>query len=163
MKFKIVIYLFLLIIIVNSLVGCEALVRKFSRKPKEKKPEEIVLVPEDYKGSMTPEERYRQYFLFWKSWQDELIQSLIEKRSLKKRVDCAEQAIKNLKELKKLLSSQEKQKLLAKYIQQLEQLKSMISQDTYGNNINQHREKADSIKRNVVRFFTYSEVKEFVE
>ncbi|MCM8763220.1 MAG: hypothetical protein NC829_02490, partial [Candidatus Omnitrophica bacterium] len=60
-------------------------------------------------------------------------------------------------------SSQEKQKLLAKYIQQLEQLKSMISQDTYGNNINQHREKADSIKRNVVRFFTYSEVKEFVE
>ncbi|MCM8780056.1 MAG: hypothetical protein NC914_02780 [Candidatus Omnitrophica bacterium] len=145
-----------------ALIGCEAFVKKFTRKPKEEKKEEMVLIPEDYTNSMTPEERYRQYFLFWKSWQDELIVSLMENRSLKKRVGCAMQATKNLEELRKLLVDEDKQKLMDKYIAESKRLSDMISGDIYGNGANKHREKAESIKRNVVRDFTYSEIKNYI-
>jgi len=155
-KFFLLVTSYLLLV---TLIGCEAFVKKFTRKPKEEKKEEMVLVPEDYKDNMTPEERYRQYFLFWKSWQDELITSLLEDRSPKKKLDCIEQAIKNLDELRKLLKDEKKQKLLDKYILQSERLKDMISDDIYGKNNNQNRARAESIKISVARCFTYSEVK----
>ena len=80
-------------------VGCEAFIRKFTRKPKNKKSDvqEMVLVPEEYKGpQMSKEELYRQYILFWKSWHDELLNSLSSSRSHKKRVSCIDEAIKNI-------------------------------------------------------------------
>lgn len=151
------------VVFMISAIGCEALVKKFTRKSKkdaEKPP--IVLIPEDYKDSMTPEERYRQYYNFWKSWQDELAVSLLEDRCQKKKLDCADQAIKNMEEMKKSLS-EEKQKALDKYIQQMYRLRHDIDSDPYGNNVEQQRTKAESIKRNVVNQFTYSDVKACVK
>lgn len=47
-----------------SLTGCEAFVRKFTRKPKDKmKTEELVLIPEEYKPpQLSKEEKYRDTF-----------------------------------------------------------------------------------------------------
>jgi hypothetical protein len=144
--------------------GCDAFVRKFTRKPKKEAflAEEMVLVPEEYKGpQMTKEELYRQYFLFWKSWQDELIASLSEKRSQKKQIDCAEEAIKNLVNLKTLLN-EEKQKELDIYIKRLKDLRDLISQDLYGSNIVTHLQKAEWIKRDILRNFSYHKVKDIL-
>ena len=159
----------ILIMVINSwflvnLIGCDAFVRKFTRKPKtENLPqEEMVLAPEEYKGpQMSKEELYRQYFLFWRSWQDEVISSLLEKASHKRQVNCAEEAIKNLNSLRELLN-EDKQKKLDIYLTQLEELKDLITKDLYGNNSSSYAQKAELIKRNILRDFSYNKIKDFL-
>ncbi len=146
------------ICLLSSLWGCEAFVRKFTRKRKEKKLEEPVLTPEEYSLSdISVEQRYRQYFLFWKSWQNELIAALDSSGSHKKRKDCIKQAIGNLKELRPFLF-EEKQKELDVYIEKLRSLQNEISRDIYGTKLTAHRTRAESLKRNILRLFTYSNV-----
>jgi hypothetical protein len=159
-KLKALIFIGVLCVAVSILVGCDALVRKFTRKPKKEKleKEEMVLAPEAYKGpDMTKEELYRQSFLFWKSWQDELINYLSPGANHKKQIDCAEQTIKNLVSLKTLLNESSQKKLDA-YIGQLTELKDLITKDVHGNNIVNNRQKAERIKRNILRDFSYNKI-----
>ncbi len=148
-----------------TMLGCDAFVRKFTRKPKKDKApkEEMVLNPEEYKGpQMSKEEIYRQYFLFWKSWHDELIVSLsVGKANHKKQIDCANEAVKNLINLKALLGG-DKQKQLDVYILQLSGLGGLISEDVYGSASSRHRYSAEQIKRNILRDFSYDNVKDFL-
>ncbi|MGD9014891.1 MAG: hypothetical protein PVI33_02560 [Candidatus Omnitrophota bacterium] len=143
-----------------NLCGCEALLKKFTRKPKE--PEEKgapLLVPEEYSLSDIPvEERYRQYFLFWKSWQDELINVLGSPASHKKRKDCIKEAIKNLEELAPFLF-EEKLKELNIYLERLRELENDISRDVYGARLSAHKSQAEILKRNILRDFSYPAVK----
>jgi len=56
---------------VFTLVGCDAFVRKFTRKPKTQEfpEEEMVLAPEEYEPiALSAAERYQQDFFFWKAW-----------------------------------------------------------------------------------------------
>lgn len=143
-----------------SLVGCEAFVRKFTRKSKKAKTKEVpVLQPEEYSLSDIPiEERYRQYFLFWKTWQDELITALGSSASYKKRKDCLREAIKNLEQIKSFLF-EEKQKELDVYLKKLHNLEGQISRDIYGAKLAIHKSRAEILKRNILRDFSYSKVK----
>jgi len=152
------VFLFLFLII--NLAGCEAFVRKFTRKSKKDKfPEkDIVLVPEEYKSNMTKEEQYRQYFVFWKSWQDELIAALVKGGSYKRQIDCTEEAIKNLVSLRALLI-EEKQNKIGYYINRLNSLKEAISQDIYGYALDLNRQTAERIRRNILRDFSYNKIK----
>jgi len=145
-------------------LGCDAFVRKFTRKHKKDTSvqEEMVLAPEEYKGpQMTKEELYRQYFLFWKSWHDELIESLIRGTNHKKQIDCANEAIKNLEQLRSLLNL-EKQKKLYIYINELRDLKDLVTKDIYGNNITKSRSIAERIKMNILRDFSYPKIKDYL-
>ena len=57
--------------LVFTLVGCDAFVRKFTRKPKTQEfpEEEMVLAPEEYEPiALSAAERYQQDFFFWKAW-----------------------------------------------------------------------------------------------
>jgi len=152
--------LLLFLCLIINLIGCEAFVRKFTRKSKKEKfPEaDIVLVPEEYKSNMTKEEQYRQYFLFWKSWQDELIASLIKGGSHKRQIDCSEEAIKNLVNLRALLI-EEKQKKIDYYINRLNSLKEAVSHDIYGYSLDLNRQTAEQIRRNILRDFSYNKIK----
>lgn len=144
-----------------TMLGCEAFVRKFTRKSKKESlpKEEMVLAPEEYKGpQMSKEELYRQYFLFWKSWQDELMVSLSQGANHKKQIDCAGEAIKNLTNFRVLLDENSREKLDA-YINQLSGLKDLITNDAYGINIASYRQKAERIKRKILRDFSYQKVK----
>lgn len=142
------------------LIGCDAFVRKFTRKPtKEKPPEEMVLVPEEYSSLFkTKEEAYRQYFLYWQSWQDELINALLSKLSHKKQLSCIDEAIKNLTEVRNLLA-EEKQKALDPYLERLTALRGAIEEDTYSNNTDNNRYKAEVLKKDILRFFSYPKIK----
>lgn len=147
-----------------TMLGCDAFVRKFTRKPKtqELPQEEMVLVPEEYKAPQaTSEEQYRQYFLFWKSWQSELIDSLLQNKSQKKKLDCIEEALSNLINLKGLLNT-EAQKNLDIYIAQLTELRDQISRDLYGNNSANNSRIAERIKRNILRDFSYNDIRDYL-
>lgn len=147
-----------------TLIGCDAFVRKFTRKSKKDKSakEELVLMPEEYKGpGMSPEELYRQYFMFWKCWQDELIQSLASEHyspaNHKKQLSCADEAITNLMQLKPMLSA-DKQKELEAYITKMTDLREGIQKDAYGRNLYNNRSTAERLKRDILRDFTYSNI-----
>jgi len=154
-------FLFLLVCFFSIyLLGCEAFVRKFTHKrKKDTVRQEPVLVPEEYSLSdISTEERYRQYFLFWQSWQEELITALGSSASQKKRKTCLEQAIGNLEEIRSLLF-EEKRKELDVYLEKLRNLAKSISLDIYGNRAQTHKSKAESLKRIISRDFSYSKVK----
>ena len=161
-RFKSLILLCTLYAVLCTLMGCEAFVRKFTRKPKNQDllKEEMVLAPEEYSGPrMTKEELYRQYFLYWKSWQDELITSLYPGGNHKKQIDCVEEALKNLTKIKVLLSA-EKNRQVDTYLTQLENLKDLISRDLYFNNTANNRTKAEQLKRNILHDLSYSKIKD---
>ncbi len=143
-----------------TLLGCEAFVRKFTRKPKKKEAkEEIVLVPQDYSPSdISVEDRYRQYFLFWKSWQEELITALSSSASQKKKISCLEEAVKNLESLRPLLY-EEKQRDLDSFLSQLRRLGEQIRQNIYGTQSSRLKKKAESLKRAILRDLSYPKVK----
>jgi len=163
MKSKIILLVTICFLLVTAL-GCDAFVRKFTRKSKkENQPkQELVLVPEEYKPpKMTKEEVYRQYFLYWKSWHDELINSLSGGVSHKKQIDCANEAIKNLDSLRGTLQ-EARQKKLDIYIGQLKYLKKEVEKDLYGNNISTNRLTAERIRRGIMRDFSYNKIKDYL-
>ena len=143
-----------------SALGCEAFVRKFTRKSnKDKAPEEMVLAPEEWKGpKMTKEEMYRQYYIFWQAWQEELISALSRNAPLKKKNDCAGQAVRNLLGMRGMLN-ETKQKQLDVYSKQMNGLLSSIRADIYGASNNSNRQSAERIKRNIMQSFSYSDIK----
>jgi len=142
-----------------TMLGCDAFVRKFTRKPKKEDlpKEELVLFPEEYKPTMDKEQVYRQYFLFWQSWQEELITALLRSGNHKKQVDCAEEAIKNLTSLKPLIKA-EKQKKLDIYITQLKDLRDQIKMDAYSSRADVNIQEAERIKKGILRDFSYSKI-----
>jgi hypothetical protein len=151
----------LIVSLALSQIGCDAFVRKFTRKPKkdQMQAEELVLEPQEYKGpQMGKEEVYRQYFLFWKSWQDELILAFYDNRSNKKQIDCCREAAKNLYNLRGLLDDG-RQKLVDGYIAQLNALKDSAQRDTSGMNNSRHMHLAERIKRNIIKDLAYPKVK----
>lgn len=147
-----------------GLAGCESFARKFTRKSKKtEQAVEMVLVPEEYKGpNMTKEELYRQYFLYWKAWQDELINALAQKASLKKKVDCAEQALKNLVNMKMQLVVQA-QKNFDPAITRLGGLLASLKSDVYGANDLANCRAAEQIKSDIQRDFIYPKIRNYLK
>ena len=147
-----------------SLTGCESFTRKFTRKSKKSnQPVEMVLVPEEYKGpNMTKEELYRQHFIFWQSWQDELENALAQKSSLKKKVDCAQEALKNLINMKNMLVAGT-QKNLDVYIDKSIDLLGYIKSDVYGTNDSRNLEAAERIKSDIHKGFIYPKIRNYLK
>lgn len=145
-----------------SAMGCEAFVRKFTRKPKKENlpKEELVLEPQEYKPLFqTKEELYRKYFLYWKSWHDELLFSLSYGASHKKQLDCASETIKNLESIRELLSEPMRNNLDT-YLQELKEIAAQIEKDTYSSNAARSRLGLERLRRNILRDFSYNKIKD---
>jgi len=160
LTFKLWFCLFSFYFLVFSLCGCESFVRKFTRKSKKgQNPEEMVLAPQEWKGpQMTKEEQYRQYFLFWKSWHEELINAFLQNSTQKKKIDCGQQAMKNLVGMRSLLN-ESKQKQLDVYLRQLADLESEIKSDIYGTSGNSYRQASEKLMMNIQQSFAYNDIK----
>ncbi|MDD5060202.1 MAG: hypothetical protein PHY35_03680 [Candidatus Omnitrophica bacterium] len=155
-------FILFLVLLIN-LSGCESFARKFTRKPKKADAVEMVLAPEEYKGpDMTTGELYRQYFIYWKSWHDELINALNNKASLKKKLDCAQETLKNLVNMKMLLVP-EAQKNFDSVISQLTGLITNLKSDTYGSRDAWNSQSAERIKANIQEGFIYPKVKNYLK
>ena len=152
----------IIFILILDLVGCETIAKKFTRKRKtEDKVEELVLAPEEYKDTRPKIEIYRDYFDYWKSWQSELYESLLQKKSNKKQVDCADQAIKNLFSMRKMLNV-DAQKKLDVYINRMKQLRDSIASDIYGNNSSTYMEKAEQLRMSIIKDFSCRKIQDYL-
>jgi len=162
--FKKIFFLTTICCLLTTVFGCESFTRKFTRKSK--KPDaavEMVLTPQEYKGpNMTKEEIYRQYYLYWGSWHDELINALIQNSSLKKKVDCAQEALKNLVNMKMMLVA-DAQKNFDLEISKFNDLLNYVKSDIYGVNNSQNLRIAERIKSSIHKGFVYPKIRNYLK
>ena len=163
MKSKKIVIVFLFCFFSVNLIGCESFTRKFTRKSKKTdQVVEMVLTPEEYKGpDLSKEQLYRQYFLFWKSWQDELISALTYNGSLKKKIDCAKEALKNLINMRTLFAATA-QNNFDPYIARSNNLISDMQSDTYGSNNSRNIQVAQHLKSDIQRGFIYPKIRNYL-
>jgi hypothetical protein len=164
MRLKKILSVLLFCFLLLDSVGCESFTRKFTRKSKKSEQSmEMVLLPEEYKGpEMTKEELYRQYFLYWNLWQDELINSLTQNASLKKKIDCAQEALKNFTNMKMLLVT-DAQKNFDTYLVKLNDLLASMKKDVYGVDNNSNLRVAERIKAGVHQNFVYPKIRNYLK
>lgn len=146
------------------LLGCEAFTRKFTRKSKKTDAAtEMVLIPEQYRGpDLTQEEIYRQHYLYWSGWQEELINALAVKASSKKKLDCAQQAMKNLMNMQAMLVA-DAQKNFDPEITKFNDLIADLNSDAYGTNDRRNLRIAERIKSNIHKNFIYPKIKNYLK
>lgn len=148
-----------------SSMGCETLKKKFTRKRRRPEAQEVMIVsPRDYSSHPFPAEvLYKQYFVYWKSWQQELVSNIGDRASHKKIVDCAEQALVNLRKMSAYLDDA-KAAELATYILEMEALKAEIveAKNFPDARLNSLRYKAERILSNVSRKFDRTKMKDFI-
>ena len=164
MRIKQILSVLLFGFLLLDLLGCEAFTRKFTRKSKNSpQAVEMVLTPEEYKGpNLTQEETYRQFYLYWSSWQGELINALNQKASLKKKVDCAQEALKNLVNMKMMLVI-DAQKNFDLEIAKFTDLLADIKSDVYGASDGRNLRVAERIKTSVHKGFVYPKVRNYLK
>ena len=164
MRIKRILSVLLFCFLLVDLLGCESFTRKFTRKSKKSDSAvEMVLVPEEYKGpNMTKEEIYRQYYLYWSSWQEELINALTLKSSLKKKADCAQEALKNLVNMKMMLVA-DAQKNFDSTIARLNDLLVDIKSDAYGAFDSRNLQTAERINSSVHKDFIYPKIRNYLK
>lgn len=145
--------------------GCQSLARKFVRKPKnqDKKTETVVFAPEEYKGEgESSQELYRQYYLYWRTWHEELINSLEKSGNRKKQFDSLDEAVKNLENMKALLISDKAEKIDF-WIKQLQLLAAAINKDIYSQLVANNRSRAEWIKREIMREYAFKKIKDSIQ
>ena len=145
--------------------GCEGFRKKFVRKRKQKNTqEEMVIVPRDYnEHPFPPDVLYKQYFVYWKAWNQELVTALHNQSSDKKILSCAEQSYTNLKKMSTYLND-EKVEELKPYLEKTERLREEIASSgallpsLYTN----FKYKAERILSNVNRKFDLRRMKDYL-
>jgi hypothetical protein len=154
---KLILFLSALVLIFE-LVGCESLGRKFVRKPKaeDKKTEEVVFSPQEYKGEgVTNEDLYKQYFLYWRTWQEE------PKGNHKRQIDSINEGLKNLENIK-LLVKPEAAARLEEQIKNMQALRQALVKDIYFNNVTDNRRRADRLRRDILKDFSFGKIKDSI-
>jgi hypothetical protein len=148
------------------MTGCESLRRKFTRVNKGSESKEtMVITPRDYSAHpFTNDVLYRQYFTYWKSWNQELVRSLDERASHKKILDCVKQCLINLKKMKSYLNDDQAPKLDV-FVQKTELMMQQIeaAPNLLPSQFNSFRYDAERILSSVNRQFDARKMKDAVK
>lgn len=158
---KLVLFVCALVFVFQA-AGCESFARKFVRKPKPEniKKEEVVFAPEEYKNEgVSNQDLYLRFFTFWKAWQDELIDSLEKNGNRKRQISSLNEAVKNLENILPLIAPESAGKL-DYYIKQLRSLREAVERDIYSNSVSDNRHRADRLKREIIRDFSFNNIKD---
>ncbi|MFH1655128.1 MAG: hypothetical protein ABH954_00765 [Candidatus Omnitrophota bacterium] len=148
-----------------SLEGCEAFRKKFIRKKKKKEAEEqVVLEPQEYPEVVYDNiTLYSNHYNLWKAWQVELLESLKEGQSYKKQIQCFDEVLKNLSEMRNLLADQKQQELDI-YIQQIAGYKEKLSGSKLKYAIlPQLKNRLNSIDKKIRTNFTYNKIEDWIK
>ncbi|MCM8783081.1 MAG: hypothetical protein NC909_01605 [Candidatus Omnitrophica bacterium] len=76
-------------------------------------------------------------------------------------MSCLSEAIKNLQMLGELLL-EEKRIILEDYINQIKQLSQHLSQDLYTSQFNWYYNRAEALRKNILREFSYPQIKDYL-
>lgn len=151
----------MLIVSVIGLSGCEAIQKKFTRKPKKPKKGAVRFQKEDYTQGFPNDVLYNNHYLYWRNWEDELIAAL-KGDNEKKHIQCAMQAYSELKRVKELLA-EPKSSELEPYLKELEGIKSQVLERNLspGKRVTIATQLA-SHRRRVEKHFYTKDVKDFI-
>ncbi|HAH21117.1 MAG: hypothetical protein A2Y00_00475 [Omnitrophica WOR_2 bacterium GWF2_43_52] len=155
-----IILLSTLCLLLTTLTGCEAFVRKFTRKPKEIKREEPIIEPQVYpETSVSKEQLYMDYYLFWQTWSDEALLHLNENDNAKKQKECAYEALDNLLKMQSLLSEQ-KAKAMEPLVAEFKTVKEIVFAGRLnGPDYEYLRLKVERIKSRLSRNFSFLKIR----
>ena len=156
---------FLLIgVLVLSIVGCDAFTKKFTRKPKTQEAEpEMILTPVVYEPKIESNKNlYANYYVVWKSWYGELLDSMYPDLNHKKQLECINYVIQNLENMRNLLLEQ-KQKVLDEKLIQLNEIKEIIAAPNMNLDFSSLRDRLDLIRRAIHKDFSYPKIEKWIK
>ncbi|MDP2911834.1 MAG: hypothetical protein Q8N76_05855 [Candidatus Omnitrophota bacterium] len=155
------VFYFIIFMLCVSVAGCGGMQRKFSRKKQEEKKTPPIVTTYDYPIEQRVEELYKKRFLFWKSWQGELIDRMDD--TYKKRIECYDQLMQNLFEMQKYLND-EKNKELEAFITEIKSVGPVVKKmDLRGSEKHRVAQVLEKTKRLIDKRFSYSKVKDSLE
>ncbi len=149
----------LVLILTISLTGCEAIQRKFTRKRKKK-----AVTPRFFNEGISETrpkpELYAMHYVYWKTWQEDLINNLglNRKRDL---LACSE-IMTNLKDMRKLLI-EEKAVELDPYVKEMQAITDSItegSMTTIREGLVKRR--LDTLRARIVGQFYIKKIQEYI-
>jgi hypothetical protein len=144
-----------------SVAGCAGIQRKFSREKKEEVKQLPIVTTYDYAKELRVDELYKKRFLFWKSWQGELIDRMSD--GYKKRAECYDELIQNLLEMQKYLND-EKYKELGNFITEIKSVDPDVKKiDLTNNEKYRIAQVLEKTKRLIDKRFSYAHVKDYLE
>ncbi|MBU1913487.1 MAG: hypothetical protein KKB22_08145 [Candidatus Omnitrophica bacterium] len=150
-----------IILLCVFIAGCAGLQRKFARKKKEEVKQLPIVTTYDYAKERRVDELYKKRFLFWKSWQGELIDRMGD--SYKKRTECYDELMQNLLEMQKYLND-EKYKELEIFITEIKSVGPDVKKiDLRGSGKYRITQILEKTKRLIDKRFSYTKVKDFLE
>ena len=151
-------YMLLMIILISSLVGCDALQKKFTRKNKTvTKPHFYQL--KKYTKKPSPE-LYKQHYAYWESWQEEMIQFIGDNH--KKDERSIEEAIGHLKDMQNILIPSKAEEMQP-HIEKMEGARAIIFRGELSfANKDYVRSIIEREDRAIKREFCYNKVKNFL-
>ena len=150
-----------IIVLCISVAGCAGMQRKFSRKKPQEEKVSPVVTTYDYPIEQRVDELYKKRFLFWKSWQGELIDRMDD--TYKKRTECYNELMQNLLEMRKYLND-EKCKELEGFITEIKSVDPDVKKmDLRGSEKHRIAQVLEKTKRLIDKRFSYSKVKDSLE
>ncbi|MEK6732021.1 MAG: hypothetical protein AABY55_00160 [Candidatus Omnitrophota bacterium] len=157
MRLKVVI----VIVLCLCIAGCAGVQRKFARKKQQEEKTPPIITTYDYPIEQRVEELYKKRFLFWKSWQGELIDRMDD--TYKKRTECYNELMQNLLEMRKYLND-EKCKELEGFITEIKLVGPVVKKmDLRGSEKHRVAQVLEKTKRLIDKKFSYSKVKDSLE
>ena len=154
------IFFIAVICVAASLVGCDSVQRKFTRKKKDVKKVPMVVQAKKYEKKPSPE-LYSKHFSYWQSWQSELIQRLGDNH--KKDSRCIEEILSQLNDMRNLLV-QEKADELGKHIKELEEVRDVILREQLSQfNMSHNMMVLEREDRLIEKDFCVSKIRSFIK
>jgi len=150
-----------IILLCVSIAGCAGMQRKFARKKKQEEKSLPIVTTYDYAKEQRVDELYKKRFLFWKSWQGELIDRMGD--NYKKRTECYYELMQNLLEMQKYLNDQ-KYNELGVFITEIKSVDPDVKKiDLRGSEQYRITQVLEKTKRLIDKRFSYTKVKDFLE
>ena len=154
-------YAVIVILCISVAAGCAGMQRKFTRKKKEESKTLPIVTTYDYAKEQRVDELYKKRFLFWKSWQGELIDRMND--TYKKRIECYDELMQNLLEMQKYLND-EKYKELEAFITEIKSVDPDVKKiDLTNSEKYRIAQVLEKTKRRIDKRFSYTHVKGSLE
>ena len=144
-----------------SIAGCASMQRKFTRKKQKEEKTLPVVTTYEYPIEERVDELYKKRFLFWKSWQGELIDRMED--TYKKREECYNELMQNLTEMQKYLND-EKCKELEGFVAEIKLLDPDVKKiDLTKSERYRIAQVLEKTRRMIDKRFSYTHVKDFLQ
>jgi len=157
---KKVIFILFVMLLSLEFVGCESVMRKFTRKTK-REPIRPVFYQEGMEDTRPHYELYMMHYTYWKAWNDELVNNA--GKNFKKDKMAAQGVLDHLADMRKYLI-EEKGKELDVYIAQVKWVTDQIIRGGTSTpmRLGNLRQRLGNISSRIARKFYHKDVRDFI-